>query len=215
MILGLYTSRYWRIKDPYVFFEGALVSRSKLPNLVKVDGGFVYTPFGRPWLRSLDVWMRQHFWLGAHTADLARGAYWQKSKGESRVDPTEVDNDALDYDLVLGDLLGQLELLSKSVAQADARLIVLLVADQGRDGRFLERHRVYNEVVQRKCTVLGLICVDVLPLMEARSNGRPVFRFPDDHHWPLAGHRLAADELARVIADVMIAENGEAQAPQP
>src|SRR5215216_6717040 len=53
IVVGLFSSRYWRIEDPYVFFHGMAIRKSETQRIKVVNGGMIYTPFTTSWLKSL------------------------------------------------------------------------------------------------------------------------------------------------------------------
>jgi lysophospholipase L1-like esterase len=60
---------------------------------------------------------------------------------------------------------------------------------------------VQNELLREFCAGAGIPFLDLTPALEqAAASGRPVY-FPDDAHWNAAGHQIAAEELARFLAE--------------
>jgi hypothetical protein len=59
---------------------------------------------------------------------------------------------------------------------------------------------VQNDLVREFCANAGISFLDLTPALEqAAASGRPVY-FADDAHWNAAGHQLAAEELAKFLA---------------
>ncbi|MEY2572762.1 MAG: hypothetical protein QOJ87_975 [Verrucomicrobiota bacterium] len=59
---------------------------------------------------------------------------------------------------------------------------------------------VQNDLVSEFCANAGISFLDLTPALEqAAASGRPVY-FADDAHWNAAGHQLAAEELAKFLA---------------
>jgi lysophospholipase L1-like esterase len=72
----------------------------------------------------------------------------------------------------------------------------------GVDVRRLARNRlVQNELMATFCRKEGIPFLDLTPeLARVAATGQNVY-FPDDSHWNARGHQVAADRLARFLAD--------------
>src|SRR5262245_33504104 len=76
LIAGLNGETYWRVTDPYVYAGGQVVRGSIGRNLVVGPKGLYYSRITKwSWLKNLDLWMNQHFELGAHLIGLAQTIY--------------------------------------------------------------------------------------------------------------------------------------------
>src|SRR5438067_2036701 len=63
-----------------------------------------------------------------------------------------------------------------------------------------ENRLAQNEVMRDFCAAAGIHFFDLTPALEqAAGSGRPVY-FADDAHWNAAGHEIAAQELAKFLA---------------
>jgi lysophospholipase L1-like esterase len=59
---------------------------------------------------------------------------------------------------------------------------------------------VQNDLMREFCATAGIRFLDLTPILEqAAASGRAVY-FADDAHWNAAGHEIAAQELARFLA---------------
>jgi hypothetical protein len=57
-----------------------------------------------------------------------------------------------------------------------------------------------NELMRELCAAAGISFLDLTPALEqAAASGRAVY-FADDAHWNTAGHEIAAQELAKILA---------------
>ena len=57
-----------------------------------------------------------------------------------------------------------------------------------------------NELMREFCATAGIFFLDLTPALEqAAASGRAVY-FADDAHWNAAGHEIAAEELAKLLA---------------
>jgi hypothetical protein len=77
----------------------------------------------------------------------------------------------------------------------------MLVNEQEEDGSFQAIEKQYNEVVASFCRARGVKVVDPLPVFERLAGGKPVFRQANDHHWSSEAHKVAAQELLRVLKE--------------
>jgi hypothetical protein len=195
IVVGLFSSRYWRIDDPYVFFHGMAIPKSQTQRIKLVNGGMIFTPFKTSWLKSLDFFLADHFYFGAYILRAARSAT-EKAMRYIRRDssPTRSDTEKL-----LQSLLGEIEKIRELCLSLNIRLVVMLVNEQEEDGSFKLIEKEYNEVVQSFCRDLGVTVVDPLPVFEELAHGKPIFRQEHDHHWSSQAHKVAARELLRVL----------------
>ena len=196
IVLGVYSSRYWRIDDPYVFFHGMAMPKSETERIKIVNGGMIHTPFKSSWLKSLDFFLADHFYFGAHILRASRSAAATAMR-YMRQDSSEAAQS--DIQKLLKSLLREIEMMRELCAASNIRLVVMLVNEQEEDGSFKPIERQYNEVVQSHCRDLGITVVDPLPVFEQLAGGKPVFRQAHDHHWSSLAHQVAAKELMRVL----------------
>ena len=196
IVVGVYSSRYWRIDDPYVFFQGMAIRKSETERIKVVNGGMIYSPFKTRWLQSLDFFLADHFYFGAHILRISRSAaanaisYVRQDSSQ----PTQSDTEKL-----LKSLLGEVERIRELCASLNIRLIVMLVNEQEEDGSFKPIEKQYNQVVESFCRDAGVTVVDPLPVLEASAHGKPIYRQGDDHHWSSLAHKVAARELLGVL----------------
>ena len=189
-----------RMNDPYVLVDGYLVRRSAVADL-RFSGERAYaSPIVRwDWLHDADLWMNQHFQLGAQALSAVFRLYgWLTGP----VPGVDVGAAEISPDTAAARLRSTLEEIARadSVArQGGATLVVLLVNSQERDGRFRQEQWAYNRLLRQFCEERGIRVVDPLPTLDSLAAGRPVFRTPDDYHWTPAAHAVAAEELARVL----------------
>ena len=196
IVLGVYSSRYWRIDDPYVFFHGMAMPKSETERIKVVNGGMIHTPFKTSWLKSLDCFFADHFYFGAHLLRASRSAA-AKATRNMRQDSSQLTQS--DVQKLLKSLLREIEMMRELCASLNIRLVVMLVNEQEEDGSFKSVEKQYNEVVQSYCRDLGLTVVDPLPIFEGLAGGKPIFRQEHDHHWSSLAHKVAAKELLRVL----------------
>lgn len=196
IVVGLYSSRYWRINDPYVYFHGMAVRKSDTPNIRLVKGGMILTPFESGSLRSLDFFLADHFYFGAYILRESDSAVEQVRSYFDKEPPQPSHSD---IEKLLEPLLKELEKIRDLCVASNRHLVVLLINEQEKDGHFKEIEKQYNEVVKSFCRRSGVAVVDPLPVFEESSNGRPVFRLGDDHHWSSLAHQVAAKELLKFL----------------
>jgi hypothetical protein len=197
IVLGLFSSRYWRIDDPYVFFHGLAIRRSETQYMKVVNGGVIYTEFRTSWLKSLDLFLSDHFYFGAHLLRVSRsGAKKAVSYVRGNSPPTPADVEKL-----LKPLLGEMEKIRELCVSSNIRLVVMLVNEQEEDGSFKPVEKEYNEVVKSFCRDSGVTVVDPLPILEESAHGKPIFRQENDHHWSSLAQKVAARELLKVLTE--------------
>jgi hypothetical protein len=196
IVAGVYSSRYWRIDDPYVYFHGLAMRKSETERIKVVNGGMIYTPFKTSWLKSLDFFFADHFYFGAHSLRASRSA---AEKAARYVRPDSSQPTRADTEKLLKPLLGEIEKLRELCASSNIHLVVMLVNEQEEDGSFKPIEKQYNEVVASFCRDLGITVVDPLPIFEESAGGKPIFRQTNDHHWSSQAHKVAAQELLKVL----------------
>lgn len=196
IVVGLFSSRYWRINDPYVFFHGMAIRKSETQRIKVVNDGMIYTPFTTSWLKSLDFFLADHFYFGAHILRASRSATKKAmsyfSGNSSQLTPSDIEK-------LLKPLLSELERIRELCVSSNIRLVVMLVNEQEEDGSFKSIEKQYNEVVKSFCRDSGVTVVDPLPIFEESARGKPIFRQEHDHHWSALAHRVAAQELLKVL----------------
>lgn len=196
IVLGLFSSRYWRIDDPYVYFHGMAIRKSETQRIKIVDGGMIYTPFKTSWLKSIDFFFAEHFYFGAHILRVLRSTT-EKAARYVRSDSSQPTRS--DIEKLLKPLLGELERMRELCVALNIRLVVMLINEQEEDGSFKAIEKQYNEVVESFCRASGVTVVNPLPVFEELARGKPVFRQANDHHWSSLAHQVAAKELQRVL----------------
>ncbi len=196
IVLGLYSSRYSRINNPYVYFQGRIVRSSKLQQIKVVDGGLLHTDFRNPWLKSIDFWFDDNFWLGAYTIKFFQRIANDVVRQLSSEDLAEK----------LNPLLIELKKIHRISVEHDIPLVVVLVNDQEADGRFTEREKKYNAIVKSFCKDSGILVFDPLPLLEEQVEGAN-FRLGSDNHWSEQAHTLVGEELANFLTEKNLLES--------
>ena len=190
VVVGLYSSRYWRLDNPYIVWEGGLVLSNRVSRLTAKGSGFTESPFQRPWTKATDAWLGERFIVGAY---MFRGAAKRLlRKPSSRTGEPDAEEK-------LAPFIAELGRLASSTRELGAELVVLLINHQSKDGRFRDKEKEYNRIVSRFCRSQGIAVVVVLPLLAERSNGETVLHLPRNHDWSAVAHCLAAAELARFL----------------
>jgi len=195
VIFGLYTTSYWRVTSPYVLHGGSLVTR-KVRHAVVVtpEGTLVRTAFSlEPW-RTIDVWLKRHFYLGAHLLSLVnRGHHlpdfppWPRGEASVRA--------------LYAPALDEIGRAADAARQEGAAFALLMINAQEEDGGYSPHDHLCNRIVSEYCTARALACLDLLPDLEERARGRPIFRYPSDQHWTAAAHALAAARLEAFLGE--------------
>lgn len=124
IVVGLLSSRYWRIDDPYVFFHGMAIRKSETQHMKVVNGGLIYTPFRTSWLESLDFFLSDHFYFGAH---ILKGSRAAAKKAISYIPTNSSQPTHSDIEKLLKPLLRELERIRELCVSLNIRLAVMLV----------------------------------------------------------------------------------------
>jgi lysophospholipase L1-like esterase len=202
VLFGMNSETYWRVEAPYVFRAGQLVRSSALDDLTVGSRGLYYSPIVKwRWLNRLDVWLNQHFELGAHLLRLARrvvraGRPARPPQGAAVV---QAAVDTAELRQRLGPMLTEIGRAARVTRQAGARFVVVLINPQAEDGSFAPVQYAYNQVVAGFCRDDSVEVVDPLPALLTHGNGRPVFRSSDNYHWTREAHGVAAEAVYRYL----------------
>jgi hypothetical protein len=196
LVVGLYAYGYYRMRDPYVLVgNGAgLVSRSWVPNVALVSGGFLVSHFARPTIRSVDFFFGRYWYTGAYLLQLAhtvRAAVSHPAAAAARPPLSEE----------MAPMLQELLEFQRLADSAGIPMLVLLINPQDTDGTFNALEHEYNTIVSRFSATHRIRLVDPLARFVTLAEGRPVFRLNRDRHWSAAAHDVAAEELAKAIAE--------------
>jgi hypothetical protein len=195
VIAALYARSYWRVKEPYAVYGGALVLSRHLPQLViAANHDLIFTPFRPGALRDLDIWLKGHTQLGARILHRLGPFVWPDRLIEEDY-PDRLKGTDADYQPVF-DELAQLQ---SELAERRVPLVLVLVNQQEADGSFLPQEFHYNELVTHFCSEHHLPLVDPLPRFIAEAKGAPVIRIPSDNHWSPFAQRIAAQEVESML----------------
>ena len=196
VIVGLYTSRYWRLENPYVYWEGEAVRGNLVEPSKIVDGGFIRSPIAREDLKPMYFFFSNHWYMGAHLLwTLQQLRHWIIRSKTASIDNGDDRELAADLD----PLLRELAQLRDMLGQRGINLVVLLVSHQLPDSSFADRDRNLNKVVLSWCSTNGVSAYDPQPYLEASANGRAIYRIGLDHHWSAAAHREVARNLGEFL----------------
>jgi hypothetical protein len=193
VIFGMYMNSYWRVENPYMIFDQTLIASDQIGAMaVGESNELLITAFPPGLLRTLDLWLKQHLYVAAHFLALANeGRHWPERPAP--------DDSLEGIERSYGPVVAEIDVLDRLVQRAGARLIVVPVNAQEGDGTFSDHQPIYNAILREHCLARAILFVDPLPVMIAKANGQPLFRFPGDAHWTVAAHALTAELLERTI----------------
>jgi len=198
IVFAVNAETFWRMSDPYVLRGTQLIRANAARDVVEGRRALYFRRFAR-WrvLSSLDLWLNQHFELGAHLITLVQLGYSRLAElpvanRESPSDPAATDSE---LERKFAPLLKEIDLARSFADSIGASIVVLLVNPQEEDGSFAERQYRYNRIVQAHCDTEGIAVVDPLPVLDRLAVGKPIFRTADDYHWSSAAHEVAAAML--------------------
>lgn len=200
VVLGLYPSRYWRIKNPYVFYNGIIVVRNTISHIKPTEGGLLYSNFTHKRIQKIHFWMLENFYLGAHSMEMIRKLIIKVNQS----DPPLKEKEPGTKDL-LAPLLNELGNISQVVSAYGIELIVLLINHQEADGSFNSVEKEYNAIVKSYCSSKSIKVFDPVPYFESVSEGQPLYRFRNDHHWNKNAHALVGKEFG----DFLLMQNSD------
>ena len=204
VIFAVTGDNYWRVERPYLLLEGHLVKTDALPMVRLGRDGVYYSPIMRwPWLNHFDIWLNQHFELGAQLLSVTYRLYgWVVgTPATGSTAPAAKLIDLAEAEHRLAPTLDEM-LKADSVTRAEGAVFVaLLVNTQQLDGSFDRNQFTYNAVFRRFCAEHGIRVVDPLPTLDQTAAGRPIYRSHDDPHWTRAAHLV----VAKVLDDYLVA----------
>lgn len=212
IIVGLYTSRYWRIQNPYVLHHGMVVMQSKIPSMKIIQNGYLTSSIQAPWMRQLDFWFAEHFQLGAYLLSLSvmtenyvlgmlnpTGTRRTEAKDASDLERMHEDKNVGMLKEKLHPLILEVTKLIHIAQQAEIPLYILLVNEQEKDGTFARHEKAYNQIIKEVGGQYGVSVIDPLPALEAKAAGMPIMRMEKDHHWSSLAHKIVAQELKNAL----------------
>lgn len=210
VVFGMYADSYWRVENPYRLFDQTLITTDRLDAMaLGRDGELLITAFPPGGLRTLDLWFKQHFHLGAHLLALANGGRHWPERPPRAHSPEAI---AHDYAPVL-DEIGRMDRLARD---AGARLVVLAINAQEADGSFTPEQALYNDVLRDDCAARQIPFVDPLPDLVAGAAGRRLYRFAHDTHWTVAAHAIAARRVEEtILKEGLLSTRSAAVRPEP
>src|SRR5262245_36050370 len=162
VIYGFTTETFTRMQNPIVWFGGTLVRSDALRGLRVTHNGLLYSPFRRPWLRSVDFWLNEHFELGAHALSRIRYIRDRAAHTPDGVLPALQTLDPATIQADMQPALDEMKMMKRDAEAAGARFLVLLINLQRPDGSFRAQDAIYNATVMRECAEFGITCVDLL-----------------------------------------------------
>lgn len=185
VIFAMYASSYWRVRNPYAIHGGTLITASRRRAVgLTSDGTPVTTPFLEGRVRTLDLWLKGHFHIGARLLSLWNGGrHWPSGPPHPETDLRA------DYEPALAEIRRTHAWLK----ERGIPLLLLAVNGQREDGDFPAIESEYNEILRKFAARGGIPFVDPLPRLRATAEGRPIFRYPQDIHWTAAAHSIAAE----------------------
>jgi len=195
VVLGLYPSRFWRIKNPYVYFSGDAVLRRVVPNLSVVDGGFIRSPVHGLRLKKLYFWLADNFYVGAY----ALAATYKLRTWLNQVDNIVPPEESRTVDDDLAPLLAELDLIQQLLRDRGIALLVVTVNQQETDGSFAAIEKKHNAVVKKFCLDRQIDIFDPLPALESSALGTSKYRIGKDHHWSKEAHALVGRRVGEYM----------------
>ena len=212
IIVGLYTSRYWRVQNPYVLHHGMIVMQSKIPSMKILQNGYLTSSFRIPWIRQLDFWFAENFHLGAYTLSLSvitknyvlgilqpTGGWRTEAENTGDLERMNESENVGSFREKLQPLILEVTEIIYLTQQIGIPLYILLVNEQEKDGTFAEHEKAYNQIIKELDGQDGVTVIDPLPALEATAAGLPIMRLEEDHHWSSLAHQIVAKELKKAL----------------
>jgi hypothetical protein len=191
-IFGMYAPTHWRVENPYVLRGTALLmSNSSWRFEAAPSGDLLISDLPRGRLRTFDIWLKRHFFLGARV--LSSITYRTLIERLDEVAPDNPPDPELAYQPAFDEILQTHDWLQ----ERQIPLVVLIINHQESNGEMNATQ--FNRLIRSFCTEHGIHVVDPLPELRARSAGAPVLRFSGDMHWTPLAHQIAAGQLLEYI----------------
>ena len=190
VVLGLYPPANFRRLDPYVYHNGHAIVRSMTPYVKPTDDAILYSPIENRELQRIHFWCMENFHLGARTILL-----FHDSKERAKQTP--------DNNLPPGGgsvtLLDEVGMLNRMLSDRGIGLVVLVVNHQMEDGTFDARDKLLTAEIVKYCRRARITVFDPMPVLESTAASRPIYRFPNDHHWTAAAHAMVGTKLGEFM----------------
>jgi hypothetical protein len=189
VILGAYAGGADRLVHPYVLHQGDLIRRGDIERAERVPGGYIRPVVSRPgWARDSELWLDRHSYFLGHLMRAGLVAWErvvERPKARSGREPRLPEQ-----------FLVELDSLQALIEAHGARLVILSIVGQERDGSFSVREKRLNEAVRAHARARDVSSFDPTPAMEASAGKGARFRLGRDDHWSAAAHAIAATYLA-------------------
>lgn len=195
VIFAMYASSYWRVRNPYQIKGGTLITSNRVSAVeIASDGTLVMTPFSPGALRTLDLWLKDHFHLGARVLSLVNGGrHWAaNTRSTATEDPLPQKYEPA---------LAEIRRTHHWLKERQIPLLLLAVNNQLQSGGFEPLEARYNEILADFAASEGIRFVDPLPRFDATADGEPIFVLSDDTHWTAAAHAIAAEMVLEALRE--------------
>lgn len=202
VIAAVYVRARYRMTNPFQYLDGNLLLRSGAQKSRATKDGFYFSSMHRRWMIETDLWLDEHFRLGALAWKAGYAAYASlRTDGPQEGSGEPAPKRALADDPNTALLLAEVERLHRETAAAGVLLVILLVNPQEEDGSFLAIEHEYNTLLREFCRLRGIPVVDPLDRFErvAQAGGPPRLRLDYDHHWSPLANDLAAEAVAEAL----------------
>ncbi len=197
VIIGLNINVLDRLMDPYIYFRGFSLKKSKVPYAV-VDNNRLYILRSKnPFLKRIEFQIVKYSLLYDFVMSkllILKNDFTKHSY--------ENEN-ALLYET--GKIL--LGIKKKSIS-SNIRLIILPIVQHNKDMKFGNEVLSRYQEIRKFCTDNRIEFVDMLPAIDSRIKSGSNFWIGADPHWNKIVHQIAAFELSRYFISVKVSAKG-------
>ncbi len=193
IILGLNIDVLNRVVDPYVYFEGFCLKKSKLEYAEVVENKLILYHFSNRYIQYIERFLLTNSSLYNFVIDRTR------ILKKNMIDGI---NGKEDFDQKLLDIIQQqLSELSVYLQENEIKLLVLPVIQHNRESEFESTSLYYYERIKSFCLNNKITFVDVVPQLEFAIKNGSDFWINNDPHWNKDAHEITAEVIVETLME--------------
>lgn len=193
IILGLNIDVLNRVVDPYVYFEGFCLKKSKLEYAEVVENKLILYHFSNRYIQYIERFLLTNSFLYNFVIDRSRILKKNLINGISGKE---------DFDQKLLDIIQQqLSELSVYLQENEIKLLVLPVIQHNRASEFELTSLYYYERVKSFCLNNKITFVDVVPQLEFAIKKGSDLWINNDPHWNKDAHEITAEVIVETLME--------------
>lgn len=188
IILGLNINSLSRLYDPYVYYHGYCVKKSKIKYANVFENKLLIYNVSNHYLQFIEKYLLAYSALYNFVINRARIL-----KNNFTIKSSEIDEKLVN--LAKSNILELLVILNTK----DIELFVLPIIQHGRDLKFNSVFIEYYKNINSICLQNNIGFIDVLPTLEFELKNGSNFWINNDPHWNHNAHKIAAKLLVKGI----------------